>query len=92
MGWMKNSAGKPDAMLTMAFASFWLCAFAMLAPVLDGLQIPFTTYSIELGTPSSELVIAFLGATFTSYVVRRNKKDQVESDEVREQLRNGIVR
>lgn len=92
MGWIKNSKGKPDAMLTFAAASFCICAFALLAPVLDGLHIPGSPYSLSLGTPDTTLVLAFLGATFTSYVIRRNKKDQIETEEVREQLRNGVVR
>ena len=92
MKWFKNSAGRPDAMLTFAAISFCVCAFALLAPVLNGLQIPGTSYIIKLGVPDTTLVLAFLGATFTSYVVRRNKKDQIATEEVKESLRNGVLR
>jgi len=92
MGWIKNSAGKPDAMLSLAVASFSICAFAILAPILNGAQIPLTNYTITLGSPDTALVIAFLGATFPSYIIRRNKKDQIESDEIRETIKNGIIK
>ena len=87
MRWIKNSNGNCDAMLTFATMSFVICAFAILAPVLNGFHIPFSNYSLSFGTPDTTLVLAFLGATFTSYVVRRNKKDDIEAEEFVTQIK-----
>ena len=92
MGWIKNSDGKQDAMLTFATVSFFSCLTAIMLPMFNGIQIPWTHFSLSVSAPSETLILGFLAATFTSYVVRRNKKDQIGSEEVRENIKNGIMR
>lgn len=85
MSWMlKNSAGKEDGVWTCAVIGLSVVIFCLLAPMFNGFQIPWTKYILNINTPDNTLAMSVLGATFTSYVVRRNKKDQIVSDEVKE--------
>jgi len=85
--WIKNSKGSPDAMLTCAVLGLGVVFFCLIGPMFSGFRVPWTDYVINLTPPDNSLVISVLAATFTSYVVRRNKSDQLESDE-----KNGVVR
>jgi hypothetical protein len=91
MRWLKNSAGKPDAMLTFATGSFLVCALGLIASLLQGSVIKLGESSFTFASPDATIYAAFLGAAFTSYVVRRNKKDQIEADHEKECLKNGII-
>lgn len=75
MSWMlKNSEGKPDAMFTFAVFSWVVTVFCIVAPMLNGTAVPYTSYVFRFVPPETSLVVAFLAAGFTSYVVRRNAK------------------
>jgi len=64
MSWMKNSAGKPDAMLTMSFIAFLVCAFRVLVSGLVVRQFSF-------GITDPVLLGAILAPTLGAYVARR---------------------
>jgi len=79
MWWMlRNSAGKKDAMFTFAAIAFFVTIFSIVAPMLNGFHVPWTDYVVGVEKPDVTLVTAFMAASFTSYVIRRNKKDDCE--------------
>lgn len=63
-------------MLTFAFVSFVITSFIIVASVFK--SVAFKTFSIELIQPDNTLVLGYLGAAFTSYVMRRNAKDKLD--------------
>jgi purine-cytosine permease-like protein len=82
MSWMlKNSKGKPDAMLTFAAISFLVSSFAVLMGVIKVITVG--TVHLEFGNADASLVLGYLGACFTSYVMRRNTKDKLDFEEVK---------
>lgn len=67
--WIKNTSGKPDAMLTFALISFLVVTFNIFLSTigtltLGGLHIEFTALD-------SSVMAVYLGATFSAYVSRR---------------------
>lgn len=87
--WLNNSHGKPDSMLTFATAAFALTSLCILLSMIDSVVVPGA--EIKLKAPSETLVLGYLGAAFTSYVFRRNKKDTLSHEMEKEQIKNGIV-
>lgn len=83
--WLKNSGGKPDAMFTLAVASWVVSTVLLFGMVFQG-EIKIGNASFTINSPDATLVLGYLGATFTSYVIRRNKKDQIQA-----QIDNGII-
>ena len=80
--WVKNTSGKPDAMLTFAVISFAVVTTNILLSTLgnfEGQNISFSFQLIETGAMTS-----YLAATFGAYVTRRwtdkryKKEDQEE--------------
>lgn len=88
--WLKNSYGEQDAMLTFATAAFALTSLCILLSMVESVSIVGAA-DIQLKAPSETLVLGYLGAAFTSYVLRRNKKDQIASDEAKVEMQNGIL-
>lgn len=77
MKWIKNTKGKPDAMLTFATVSFAVVTFNILLATLGHFEfgkLKFAFESMDSGT-----MTAYLAATFGAYVTRRwtdaSKKD-----------------
>ena len=89
--WLKNSGGKPDAMFTLAVASWCVSTFLLLGMLIQGEVKIGDNISFTLNPPDATLVLGYLGATFTSYVIRRNKKDQLQSEEEQAYIENGIL-
>jgi len=90
MVWMlKNSAGKPDSMFTFAVGGFLITALSILVTLVDSVSIGDA--SVNIGSPDSTLVMAFLGATLLAYVNRRNKKLDAEIELKKVKLESGIV-
>lgn len=67
--WIKNTEGKPDAMLTFATISFFAVTLNVLLATIG--HISFGGNSIELQTLDSSTMGVYLAATFTAYVSRR---------------------
>ena len=79
MKWMmKNSSGKPDGIWTLAVYSWLITSALLLGSVFQG-KIEIGPLSFTITSPDSTLLLGYLGATFTGYVVRRNKKDNLEA-------------
>lgn len=78
MNWMlKNSAGKPDGVFSLVVGS-WIIASVLLGlSVLDGTVKLGDLLDLTLKPVDSTLFVAYMGATFGSYVVRRNTKDKL---------------
>lgn len=67
--WIKNTDGKPDAMLTFATISFFAVTLNVLLATIG--QISFGGNVIEFQTLDSSTMGVYLAATFTAYVSRR---------------------
>ena len=69
MYWIKNTSGKPDAMLTFAVVSFTMVSLNLFLSTFASLQIG----GVELAFQALDTgaLTAYLGATFTAYVTRR---------------------
>ena len=77
MRWIKNSSGKEDSMLTFATISFFVVSLIVVLSCVKSFMSK--NISFEFTTPDNTLILGYLGATFTSYVVRRNSRDKVNS-------------
>jgi len=88
--WLKNSSGKQDAMLTFATASFALTSLCILLSMVESVSTAGAA-NVVLKAPSETLVLGYLGAAFTSYVLRRNKKDHLEAEQAKVEMQNGIL-
>lgn len=83
MIWIKNSDGKPDAMLTFATISFLIVTVNLLVSTFG--TITYDGHSIAFQALDSSVMAAYLGATFTAYVSRRwtdRKHPTVSSDQI----------
>ena len=67
--WIKNTDGKPDAMLTFATISFFAVTLNVLLATIGQLSIAGNI--IEFQTLDSGTMGVYLAATFTAYVSRR---------------------
>lgn len=89
MLWIKNTAGKPDAMLTFAFYSFLVVTLNVLLATFG--TITKGEVTIQFIAMDAGAMTAYLGATFTAYVTRRwtdkrfGKKHKQESKEEEEE-------
>lgn len=69
MIWIKNTSGKPDAMLTFAFLSFSVVTINVLLATFS--SISFNGVDITFVQMDAASMTAYLAATFTAYVTRR---------------------
>jgi cytidylate kinase len=69
MIWIKNTSGKPDAMLTFAFLSFAVVTINVLLATFS--SISFNGVDITFVQMDAASMTAYLAATFTAYVTRR---------------------
>lgn len=85
--WIKNTAGKPDAMLTFASIAFAVVTFNVLLATISTLS--FQEWDISFSAMDASTLTAYLGATFGAYVSRRwtsakylneNKEDGQENE------------
>lgn len=67
--WIKNTVGKPDAMLTFAAFSFLIVTLNVFLSTFDTISVGDTT--IVFKALDSSVMAVYLGATFTAYVSRR---------------------
>jgi hypothetical protein len=86
MWWMvKDSKGNKSATLTFAVVGMVVSSLALLASLVKTISVG--DVDIAFQSIDSTLVLGYMGATVTAYIIRRNKADQIESDE-----KNGVVR
>lgn len=69
MLWIKNTKGKPDAMLTFAIISFTVITLNILLSTFG--TIMFNGNTITFQALDGTIMAVYLGATFTAYVSRR---------------------
>jgi len=69
MYWIKNTAGKPDAMLTFAFLAFSVVTLNILLATFG--RISYKEFEIGFQSMDAAAMTAYLAATFTAYVTRR---------------------
>jgi len=78
MHWIKNTSGKPDAMLTFAFLAFSVVTLNILLATFG--RISYKDFEIGFQSMEAASMTAYLAATFTAYVTRRwtDKKYEIE--------------
>ncbi len=78
MYWIKNTAGKPDAMLTFAFLAFSVVTLNVLLATFG--RVSYKEFELGLQPMDAAAMTAYLAATFTAYVTRRwtDKKYDLE--------------
>jgi uncharacterized membrane protein YiaA len=67
--WIKNTVGKPDAMLTFASIAFAVVTFNVLLATINAFSIG--EWDISFAAMEAGTLTAYLGATFGAYVSRR---------------------
>ena len=68
MKWMKNTSGKPDAVLTMAFIGFLIVVIKVL---MAGSTLVWNGDTISFGEIDATTIGAILTPTLGAYVARR---------------------
>lgn len=76
---MKNSAGKEDAMFTLSIISFFVVSFIVVMSLFDAVTLFGVTF--DFAEPNVPLLTLYLGTCFSSYVFRRTTKDKLEHQE-----------
>lgn len=91
--WMKNTDGRPDAVLTMTFVGFIVVVVKIL---LGGATIEYDGTKYSFGELDAAVVGALLTPTLGSYVARRwtdkkfkSEEKKVENNE-KDELRDSI--
>ena len=79
MYWIKNTAGKPDAMLTFAFLAFSVVTLNILLATFG--RISYSDMEINFASMDAAAMTAYLAATFTAYVTRRWTDKKYEEKE-----------
>ena len=81
--WIKNTEGRPDAVLTMAIVGF---VVVLVKVLLSGLTFTFEGRAIELGSIDASAIAAILTPTLGAYVSRRytDRKFRTHAEEKKE--------
>ena len=87
MKWIKNTSGKPDAMLTFALLSFGVVTLNVLLSTFG--NIIYKEFSVNFTAMEAATMTAYLGATFTAYVTRRWTDKKYEPPEDIEETSEG---
>lgn len=77
--WIKNTSGKPDAVLTLTLIGF---VIVMLKVLLNGASLSFNGAAYSLGTIDAAMIAAVLSPTLGAYVARRYTDKRHPSGEV----------
>ena len=83
MKWIKNTAGKPDAMLTFAFFAFLVVTINILLATFG--NITYNSFEITFESMDAGTMTAYLAATFTAYVTRRWTDKKFETNPTEEE-------
>jgi len=83
MYWIKNTAGKPDAMLTFAFFAFSVVTLNILLATFG--RISYKDFELGLQPMEAAAMTAYLAATFTAYVTRRWTDRKYEAEHGKEE-------
>jgi len=75
---MNNTAGKPDVLFTFATIGFLVTTACIVLSMFSEINIGKDNFHIH--TPDSTLLLGYLSATFTAYVVRRSQGVIKEED------------
>jgi len=78
MNWMiKNSAGKPDGVWTLCVVSWIAVTLLILLSIFQG-EAKLGNFSFTIQPVDATLLLGYMAATWGSYVMRRNKKDDLD--------------
>jgi hypothetical protein len=75
--WIKNTNGRPDAMLTFSAFSFLVVTLNVFLSTFDTISVGDVT--IMFKALDSSIMAVYLGSTFTAYVSRRWTDKKYES-------------
>jgi len=87
MYWIKNTAGKPDAMLTFAFLAFSVVTLNVLLATFG--RISYQDFEMGLQPMEASAMTAYLAATFTAYVTRRWTDKKYDLEKKAEEAEDG---
>jgi len=87
MYWIKNTSGKPDAMLTFAFLAFSVVTLNILLATFG--RISYNSFELGFKAMEASSMTAYLAATFTAYVTRRWTDRKYVSEEEAEEEQSG---
>lgn len=71
MNWLKNSADRPDAMLTFAVIAFVICCLKF---ILGGSSTTIKGHDVNFGQSDAASIAALLAPTLGAYVARRHSQ------------------
>jgi hypothetical protein len=66
--WIKNTDGKPDAVLTLTIIGFFTCLIKVLA---SNVALELSGHSVNFGNVDGASIAAILTPTLGAYVARR---------------------
>jgi len=72
----ENSSGKKDYMFTFAAISFFVVSAIVILSIFP--EIKIGNFSLKFNDVNVPLITLYFGGCFTSYVIRRNKKDSID--------------
>lgn len=88
MLWMKNTEGKPDAVLTMAFLGFLVVLIKLL---VAGGTLTIGSTVLTAGSVDAAMVAAVLTPTLGAYVARRYTDQKFAAAKPVEQVAEKLV-
>lgn len=75
--WVRNTKGRPDAMLTFAVVSFGV---VLAKFIISGASISVSGHDIHFGSVDAASIAALLTPTFGAYVARRHSDTKYGPD------------
>ena len=79
MFWIKNTAGKRDAMLTFALISFFVVTLNLFLATFGSISV--SGYDFGFSFMDASTMTAYLAATFGAYVSRRWTAKKYSNDQ-----------
>lgn len=90
MNWMlKNSNGEYDGSWTLAVFSWVVVSLSILGSMLESVHVG--SVLVDINVPSEALLLGYLATMTGNYLLRRNKKNDLASNESIEQMKNEIL-
>lgn len=82
MNWMlKNSKGHIDGAWTLCVISFFVVSVSIFLSMVQGLSLNVGALDLTIKPPDTTLILGYLATTTGNYLMRRNKKDQIDHEQ-----------
>ena len=86
---LKNSNGEYDGSWTLAVFSWVVVSLSILGSMLESVHVG--SVLVDINVPSEALLLGYLATMTGNYLLRRNKKNDLASNESIEQMKNEIL-